>query len=104
MYTYIHVHSYSFKYVCMCLPGNLASLEEGQTQGLCPVSQPSRAPPTLNNKTRAFLSSDCLATHSAICPPPYSLEVCTLRSCFQAWGCEGAARWSLLALLYTCRM
>ncbi|MXQ99074.1 hypothetical protein E5288_WYG003705 [Bos mutus] len=47
--------------------GNLASRKEGQTQGLCPVPQPSRAPPTLNNKTRAFLSLDCLATHSAIC-------------------------------------
>ena len=51
----------------MCLSGNLASREEGQTQGLCPVPQPSRAPPTLNKKTRAFLSLDCLATHSAIC-------------------------------------
>lgn len=49
------------------ISGTLASWEEGQTQGLCPVPQPSRAPPTLNNKTRAFLSPDCLATHSAIC-------------------------------------
>ena len=52
----------------MCLPGTLASWEEGQTQGPCPAHQPSKAPPTLNKETRA-LSQPRLAALSAMLPP-----------------------------------
>lgn len=73
----LDAHTCFFIHVCLCLPGKLTFQEEGQTQGPCPASQPSKAPPVLNIETGAHSQSWLSCRTFCHLPLPYSKEVCT---------------------------
>lgn len=90
------VHSRSLKYVCMCLHNPLNPGRRLDSGIMLCLSPPCSTTSWELIRLEPFSASDCLAYTFCHLLRLYSLEVCTLRSCVQAWAVSGQPGGSFL--------